>query len=123
MNKKLFAILLSVLVAHASLVAPAAGAIISTAEMAGAAERSQQLSDIQRQLSRDDLQAAMVSLGVDPTQAVQRVANLSDSERARLASELNRLPAGGSVLGLLGAVFLVLLILELVGVTNVFNAI
>ena len=31
------------------------------------------------------------------------------------------LPAGGDVIAVIGVVFLVLLILELVGVTNVFN--
>ena len=35
--------------------------------------------------------------------------------------ELDKLPAGGSALGIIGAVFLVLLILEITGVIDIFK--
>ena len=38
-----------------------------------------------------------------------------------LAEDLENLPAGGSVLAVVGIVFIVLLILELVGVIDIFN--
>ena len=52
-----------------------------------------------------------------------RVAALSDQELVTLAQHFDELPAGGSALGVIGVVFIVLLILELVGAINIFNRI
>ena len=49
------------------------------------------------------------------------MASLSDAELAQLEGRLQQLPAGGSALGLVGAVFLVLLILEITGVVDIFK--
>jgi hypothetical protein len=51
------------------------------------------------------------------------VAQLSDAELAYLNGEIDQLPAGGNVVAVIGVVFIVLLILDLVGVTNVFTSI
>jgi Family of unknown function (DUF6627) len=75
-------------------------------------------------LARDDVRAQMVALGVDPAEAARRVGGLSDAEVQRIAGHLDQLPAGQSALAaLLGAVlfiFLVLLITDLLGLTDVF---
>lgn len=75
-------------------------------------------------LSRDEVRDILRSQGVDPAEAEHRVAALSDEEAVRAAGQLDRLPAGGSTVGVLvGAillVFFVLLILDLLGLTNVF---
>ena len=49
-----------------------------------------------------------------------RVAALSTEELRQLKLQIDELPAGG-LLAVIGVVFVVLLILELVGVTNIFN--
>jgi hypothetical protein len=79
---------------------------------------------LQAQLSRRDVQRAMISLGVNPVAASERVAGLTDDEIVRLEHELDKLPAGGDggILEILGVVFLVLIILDLVGVTHVFRS-
>jgi len=75
-------------------------------------------------LAREDVRAQMVALGVDPVEAVNRVAGLSDAEVRQIAGHLDRLPAGQSAVGaVIGAalfIFLVLLITDLLGLTNVF---
>ena len=58
---------------------------------------------------------------MDPDAAGLRIAALTDSELTQLQHHLNDLPAGSNALAVLGVVFLVLIILELVGVTNVFS--
>jgi hypothetical protein len=66
----------------------------------------------------------MVLLGVNPDEVRQRVEALSDQELNMLAQHIDDLPAGAGAEGVLvviGIVFLVLIILELVGVTNVFS--
>jgi hypothetical protein len=72
-------------------------------------------------LERADVQARMQDLGVDPAAARARVAALSDDEIAGLADRIDQMPAGGSdVLTAAVVVFLVLIILDLLGITNIF---
>ena len=78
-------------------------------------------ADVQAFLARGEVQEQLVALGVDPADASGRVAALTDQELSLLQNHINDLPAGSSALAVLGAVFLVLLVLELVGVTNIFS--
>jgi cytochrome c1 len=75
-------------------------------------------------LAREDVRAQMVALGVDPVEAVNRVAGLSDAEVRQIAGNLDQLPAGqsavGAVIGAALLIFLILLITDLLGLTNVF---
>ena len=53
--------------------------------------------------------------------ALERVNALTPAELAALESQIQDLPAGGSLLGTLGIVLIVLIVLDLVGVTDVFS--
>ena len=83
--------------------------------------REQSVSRIDRVLTHEAVREQFISMGVDPAHVKARLAALSDQELHRLNSELDTLPAGG-LLAVVGAVFVVLLVLEVVGVTNVFQA-
>lgn len=80
-----------------------------------------QVLRVQETLAREDVRSALVALGVDPAAARERVASLTPAELAALEGELEELPAGGDLLAVIGVVFVVLIILELTGVTNVFT--
>ncbi|MCU0563152.1 MAG: PA2779 family protein [Desulfobacterales bacterium] len=75
-------------------------------------------------MAREDVQAALVRQGIDPSEAAARAEALSDAEAVRLADAVETLPAGGSTVGIIvGAiliVFIVLLITDILGYTNVF---
>lgn len=75
-------------------------------------------------LMRDDVQQQLTRLGVDPEEAARRVATLSDEELQEIAGRLDDLPAGeggiGIVVGAILIIFLVLLITDLLGLTDVF---
>ena len=58
-----------------------------------------------------------------PEDAQKRVASLSESELRQLASTVENQPAGGGAIVVIGVLFLVLIILELVGVTDIFKQI
>lgn len=96
-------------------------AVISTQEALSAQQRAAVEDGVRSGLARDDVRQAMLRMGVDPAQADARVAALSDAELRQVQGQIDRLPAGGDALAVIGVVFLVLLILELVGVTNVFT--
>lgn len=72
-------------------------------------------------LAREDVREKMTALGVNPDDAANRIAALTDQEVSQLQSRIDELPAGSGVLAVLGIVLVVLIVLELVGVTNVFN--
>ena len=75
-------------------------------------------------ISRDDIKNALISQGVDPDEAKARVDSLSDYEVIEVAGKIEQLPAGGGVFGaIIGAaliVFLVLLLTDILGYTDVF---
>ncbi len=73
---------------------------------------------------REDVGQQLTMLGVEPEEAARRVAGLSDHEIEEIAGRLDELPAGqsavGAVVGAIVVIFLVLLITDLVGLTDVF---
>jgi hypothetical protein len=75
-------------------------------------------------LDRKDVQEVLERHDVDPAEAKARAAALTDAEAADLAARLDSMPAGGSSVGIIvGAillVFFVLLITDLLGLTNIF---
>ena len=75
-------------------------------------------------MAREDIQAALVREGIDPQEAQARAESLSDAEAVRLAGAIETLPAGGNAVGLIvGAillVFIILLITDIMGYTDVF---
>ena len=75
-------------------------------------------------ISRNDMKRSLISRGIDPNEAVARVDSLSDSEVISLADKINQVPAGGDAFGaIIGAaliVFLVLLVTDILGYTDIF---
>jgi hypothetical protein len=75
-------------------------------------------------ISRNDIKNALISQGIDPMEAKARVDSLSDSEVIEVADKIEQLPAGGGAFGAVIAasviVFLVLLITDILGYTDVF---
>lgn len=97
--------------------------IIGTDEYLALQDRAIRIERINDTLMQDRVREQLTSLGVDPEHAQQRVATLSDTDLMALDGRLQDLPAGGDILGLVVAAFLVILILELAGVTDLFPTI
>ena len=105
-----------------SLHLPAAHAgMIGTAAVVNAAQSQQYRERLHSALNRDDVQAQLLARSVDPAQVQARVDSLTDEEMQSLATKMDQLPAGGdSFLGALVFVFIVLLITDILGFTNIF---
>ena len=97
--------------------------LIGTLQAVEATTRAQDLATVNATLARDEVRAQFAALGVDPAQVDARVAALTDTELRRLSTQMAGLPAGADALAVIGIVFLVLLILELVGVIDIFKKI
>lgn len=87
------------------------------------AERDAQIAVVEAALARTEVQSQLERLGVGIDQALERVAALSQAELAALAGNIEEMPAGSGALAVIGVVFLVLVILEVVGVIDVFKGI
>lgn len=121
MFRKFLAPVLIVSLTFSGYASVASATVISTQEALSAQQRSAVESKVRSDLARSDVRQAMVRMGVDPAQADARIAALSDADLMQVQGQLDRLPAGGNALAVVGIVFIVLLILELTGVTNLFN--
>jgi hypothetical protein len=101
---------------------PAAQAgLVATQSALALEQREGRLERINAALLRDDVRTEMLRLGVAPSQVQERLAALTDQEIQRIEGELDSLPAGGNVAAAIGIAFVVLIILELVGVIDIFK--
>jgi hypothetical protein len=114
--RRIIASLLVVSIAGLGLPLPVHAGMVGTDAVLPSAERDRIASFLEREDVRQQLQAQ----GVSPTQAKARVAALTDEEARQLAGQVDSLPAGGDVLGVLLTVFLVLLITDILGFTKIF---
>jgi len=103
----------------------AMAAMIGT-EAVVSSDRAQNAREyIKNLLAREDVSNALVSQGIDPLEAKNRIDSLTDEEATRVADRLQALPAGGdgfftTFLIVLLIVFLVLLITDIAGYTDIF---
>lgn len=122
-NRRSWALMLVVSIFATSLQHAATAGVISTQQYLAAVDRDAALARIDAVLAREEVRNQLEQLGVDSAVTDARIAALTDQELAELATDLENMPAGGDLLGVVGVVFLVLLILELVGVIDIFNRI
>lgn len=102
------------------LVGSAQSAMIGMTAQLEAEQGQQARTQLERHLAAQAVQQQLVALGVDPDKVRDRVAALTDDQVDSLNQQIDELPKGG-VLGLIGAVFVVLLILEITGVIDIFK--
>ena len=102
-------------------VAPAG--VIGTAYMLDEQSRAASLSRIEVLLAREDVGRQLEAFGVERAMVQERLNGLSNAELLELQGQIESQVAGGDILAVIGIVFVVLLILELVGVTDIFKSI
>jgi hypothetical protein len=101
--------------------------LVARAELVGTLQavesntRAQDLATVSAALAREEVRQQFAALGVDAVDIDARVARLTDSELRTLADRMGEMPAGGDALAVIGIVFVVLIILELVGVIDIFK--
>jgi|SRR3990172_4643035 len=100
---------------------PAAhAAVIGTEAVVSAQQAEFDRTRVQSLLGRAEIKQQLLAAGVDPSQVSARVDALNDNEVHQLAAKIDQLPAGGDALGVLVFVFIVLLITDILGFTDVF---
>lgn len=99
----------------------AAAGMIGTAALARGEQAQADRERIQAALEREQVRERLAALGVDPREAQARVAMLTDQEAIHLARHMDEMPAGGiDILGAALLVFIILLITDIAGWTDIF---
>lgn len=95
---------------------PASAGIVTTDQITAGAERDR----VRDFMAREDVRAQMESLGVDANSVRERVDAMTDEEVSKLAGRIDQMPAGAGIVGVLFAVFIILLVTDILGLTKVF---
>jgi hypothetical protein len=95
-------------------------AMISTEQVITHSQSQADRAHLMDTLSRAEVADKLRSAGVDPAALKDRVNSLTDEEVAMLNKRFDQLPAGGDILGVALFVFLVLLITDILGYTDIF---
>lgn len=124
MFRKLVAIALtSLMVMNVVPIGLAQAKMVTTDQVLSQSTSSDDRAQVLNFLMREDVQQHMTRLGVNPEEAKSRVASLSDEEIQGIAGRLDDLPAGEGVefvVAVILLIFLMLLITDLLGFTDVF---
>ncbi|MEL7980491.1 PA2779 family protein [Vreelandella titanicae] len=114
------ALVITSLPVAAAPTAPQSMDLVSTQSVLAVDRAGADRERINEILARADVQDQLVKQGVDLDEVEARVASLSDAEAQQMADQLEQLPAGAGVVGALFAVFIILLVTDILGLTDVY---
>ena len=96
--------------------------MIETESVINAGQNQISVEYLNNLLTREDIQLALTSQGIDPQEAKDRIESLSDAEVNEIANKLDRLPApaGTMEISLLIAflLFLIFVIMDIAGILD-----
>jgi L-fucose isomerase-like protein len=121
--KRFLSLFVAASILFTGMVQTAQAAMVSSAQVAqatGVNKVEQDRERIMATLSRADVQEELVKRGVNPTEVKDRVAALTDEEVSLMAEQIDSAPAGGSIVGAIVLIFLVLLVTDILGLTKVY---
>jgi len=95
--------------------------LVSTGSVLAGQSVSAGRGRLQALLARADVRKTLAAFGVDADQARAQVAALSDAEIAALDGHIDSLPAGSGVVTAIAVTFIVLIVLDVLGITDIFT--
>jgi hypothetical protein len=118
-TQRLLAWLLAVLLTALPM-APLQAAMIGTDRIVNPAQYGHAATPLQQFLGRETARQQLEALGVSPDLVQERISRLSDAELARINRDIGQLNAGGDVLEILLIIFIVFVITDVIGATDIF---
>ncbi len=104
-------------------ISPAFAGIVGTDRFLSEQTIQQDRENLRSLMSRDEVRSMLEMNGLTVKQAQERVDLLTDSEVTELAKKFDELPAAGDAGVVILIIVLVVLILELAGITDIFTGI
>ncbi len=113
--------LLICLLISSGFVSSVQAALVSTQDLATLSLKQQARDNVRLALQRIEVQQQLSAMGVEPNLVLNRVDSMSNSEIQELSGLIEQKPTGSGIIGLLGFILVVLLITDLLKLTNVYN--
>jgi hypothetical protein len=95
-------------------------AIIANDQFIQQAQQDYDKAALLQTIQRADVQQQLLALGVSSADIENRISQMTGDEIAQLNQQVNELPAGGDVLGLLVLIFIIFVITDVIGATDIF---
>ena len=71
-------------------------------------------------VNRDDVREQLLAMGVSQEDITSRIDLMTHEEIAQLNQQIDELPAGGDLLGVILVIFIVFIITDVIGATDIF---
>ena len=97
----------------------AVAGIVSSGEMVAAQQNQLDRDQLKTLMARENVREQLIDLGVDVDAAISRVDSMTDSEIQQLSATMDEMPAGSGFIEAAVLAFLVLVVLEVTGVTDI----
>ena len=94
--------------------------IVTTAELVNAQQTVFEREQIRGWLARDEVRKQLTTMGVDVKAAQARVNSMTAQEVHAMATNMKEMPAGAGALETAVLVLLILILLDIAGVTDIF---
>jgi hypothetical protein len=117
--QRTLALLLPFLILSASFTQVQA-AVISNTQLIQQNQHHSDKDNLLQVIQRNDVQQQLLSLGVRSADIEERISSMTQQEIAQLNQQINQLPAGGDALGLIVLIFIVFVITDVIGATDIF---
>jgi len=121
MNKyrRPLSLLLSLLMLLASF-GNAQAAIISNSQVMDDIEQANNKAALLQTIHQVEVQEQLVRMGVSTADIENRINNMTEEEIAQLNQQIDELPAGGDILGIIVLLFIIFVITDVIGATDIF---
>ena len=117
------AITLALALASYTVSSPVLADMVPTGQLAGSARLESARDRADSLLQQEQVSAMLADMGVDAQAARDRVATLSAEELEQLSNRMDELPAGEGALGTIALVLVILILLDVAGVTDIFPSV
>lgn len=117
--KRVLPIILSISLTSLSL-GSAQAAMVSNQQVIHETNQMNDKQALRQTLNREDVQQQLLSMGVNPADVESRINQMTHEEVAQLNQQMSELPAGAGALGVVVLVFLVFVITDVIGATDIF---
>lgn len=119
LNRKLV-IILSISLASLSF-SNAQAAWVSNDQILYSTQQINEKENLLQTIAQADLQHQLSSMGVSPTDLENRIQQMTPAEIAQLNQQIAELPAGAGVVGVALLIFIIFVITDVLGATDLFT--
>ena len=101
-------------------IAPVQAAMIDNNSLIKKSQNMPDITSSLKNMDRNEIKNELISMGLDPVVAMQRIDNMTNEELVIVNERISELPVGSGIFGTLLTVFIVLVITDMLGATDVF---